>query len=81
MADEQRRMRYMAVAANYKKSFRLLIDRDMKNKEFAEKTVSASPPSPRWAKAVPLISSEVLVKICAVLGRTMDEIAEVVHND
>lgn len=27
----------MAVAANYKKSFRLLIDRDMKKKEFAEK--------------------------------------------
>lgn len=40
------------MAASYKKLFKLLIDRDMKKKELAEKPALASQPLQRWAKTV-----------------------------
>lgn len=37
------------MAASYKKLFKLLIDRDMKKIELAEKACISIAPSPRWA--------------------------------
>lgn len=48
------------MAASYKKLFKLLIDRDMKKKELAEKAASVLPLSPKWAKTVPLSQAKFL---------------------
>ena len=63
------------MAASYKKLFKLLIDRDMKKKELAEKATIT-----KMGKDGAVVSSEVLVKICSALGCTMDDIVEIIEK-
>ena len=69
------------MAASYKKLFKLLIDRDMKKKELAEKAGISIATITKMGKDGAVVSSDVLVKICSALGCTMDDIVEIVSDD
>ena len=60
------------MAASYKKLFKLLIDRDMKKKELAEKAGISIATITKMGKDGAVVSSDVLVKICTALECTMD---------
>lgn len=66
------------MAASYKKLFKLLIDRDMKKKELAEKADVSIATITKMGKDGAVISSDILVKICTALGCTMDDIVEII---
>lgn len=66
------------MAASYKKLFKLLIDREMKNKELAIKAGVSTATLAKMKKDGAVVSSEVLVKICTALNCTMDDIMEIV---
>ena len=66
------------MAASYKKLFKLLIDRDMKKKELAEKAGISIATITKMGKDGAVVSSDVLVKICTALECTVDEIMEIV---
>lgn len=66
------------MAASYKKLFKLLIDRDMKKKELAEKAGVSIATITKMGKDGAVVSSDVLVKICTALNCTMDDIVEIV---
>lgn len=66
------------MAASYKKLFKLLIDRDMKKKELAEKAGISIATITKMGKEGAVISSDILVKICSYLGCTMDDIVEII---
>ena len=69
------------MAASYKKLFKLLIDRDMKKKELAEKAGISIATITKMGKDGAVVSSEVLVKICTALGCTMDDIMEIIEEE
>ena len=69
------------MAASYKKLFKLLIDREMKIKELAEKAGISQATLAKMKKDGATISSDVLVKICTALDCTVDDIFEIVSND
>ena len=71
-------MRCNAMAASYKKLFKLLIDRDMKKKELAEKAGISIATITKMGKDGAVVSSDVLVKICTALECKMDDIVEIV---
>ena len=71
-------MRCNTMAASYKKLFKLLIDRDMKKKELAEKAGISIATITKMGKDGAVVSSDVLVKICSALGCTMDDIVEII---
>lgn len=71
-------MRCNAMAASYKRLFKLLIDRDMKKKELAEKAGISIATITKMGKDGAVVSSDVLVKICSALGCTMDDIVEII---
>ena len=71
-------MRCKTMAASYKKLFKLLIDRDMKKKELAEKAGISIATITKMGKDGAVVSSDVLVKICTALECTMDDIVEIV---
>jgi len=62
------------MAASYKKLFKLLIERDMKKKELAEKAGISIATITKMGKDGAVVSSDVLVKICTALNCTMDDI-------
>ena len=66
------------MAASYKRLFKLLIDRDMKKKELAEKAGVSIATITKMGKDGAVVSSEVLVKICTALGCTVDDIMEII---
>ena len=66
------------MAASYKKLFKLLIDRNMKKKELAEKAGISVATVTKLSKDGAVVSSDVLVKICTALECTMDDIVEIV---
>ena len=68
------------MAASYKKLFKLLIDRDMKKKELAEKAGISIATITQMSKDGAVVSSEVLVNICSALGCTMDDIVEIIEK-
>ncbi len=68
------------MAASYKKMFKLLIDRDMKKKELAEKAGISIATITKMGKDGAVVSSEVLVKICTALNCTMDDIVDIVSQ-
>ena len=74
-------MRCHTMAASYKKLFKLLIDRDMKKKELAEKAGISIATITKMGKDGAVVSSDVLVKICSALGCTVDEIMEIVPDN
>ena len=69
-------MRCNAMAASYKKLFKLLIDRDMKKKELGEAAGISNSLIAKLGKNEN-VSTEVLCKICEVLDCTLDDIVEV----
>lgn len=66
--------------ASYKKMFKLLIDRDMKKKELAEKAGISIATVTKMGKDGAIVSSDVLIKICTALGCKMNDIMEIVPN-
>ena len=68
------------MAASYKKLFKLLIDRNMKKKELAEKAGISVATVTKLSKDGAVVSSDVLVKICAALGCKVDDIMEIVSE-
>ena len=69
------------MAASYKKLFKLLIDREMKSKELAEKAGISPATIAKMKKDGATISSDVLVKICTALNCTMNDIVEIVPDN
>lgn len=69
------------MSASYKRLFKLLIDRDMKKKELAEKAGISIATVTKMGKDGAVVSSDVLVKICTALGCTVDDIMEIVPNE
>ena len=74
-------MRCTTRAASYKKLFKLLIDRDMKKKELAEKAGISIATITKMGKDGAVVSSDVLVKICTALECKMDDIMEMIPSD
>ncbi len=68
------------MAASYKKLFKLLIDRDMKKKELAEKAGISIATITKMGKDGAVVSSDILVKICTALDCTMDDIVEIIKE-
>ena len=66
------------MAASYKRLFKLLIDREMKSKELAEKAGISQATLAKMKKDGATISSDVLVKICTALDCTVDDIMDIV---
>lgn len=66
------------MAASYKRLFKLLIDRDMKKKDLAEKAGISIATITKMGKDGAVVSSDVLVKICSALDCTVDEIMEII---
>lgn len=74
-------MRCNTMAASYKKLFKLLIDRDMKKKELAEKAGISIATITKMGKDGAVVSSDVLVKICAALNCGVDDIIELIPDE
>ena len=68
------------MAASYKKLFKLLIDRNMKKKELAEKAGISVATVTKLSKDGAVVSSDVLVKICAALDCTVNDIMDIVQE-
>ena len=66
------------MTASYKKLFKLLIDRDIKKKELAEKAGISIATITKMGKDGAVVSSDVLVKFCAALECSMDDIVEII---
>ena len=69
------------MAASYKKLFKLLIDRDMKKKDLAEKAGISIKKKKKMGKDGATVSSDVLVKICTALDCKMDDIVDIVVSE
>ena len=67
------------MAASYKKLWKLLIDRDMKTKDLRELTKLSSSTIAKMTKNEP-VSTDVLIKICAVLNCDVGDIMEIVPD-
>ena len=67
------------MAASYKKLWKLLIDRDMKKKDLRELTKLSSTSIAKMTKNEP-VSTDVLIKICAVLNCDVGDIMEIVPD-
>lgn len=65
------------MAVSYKKLWKLLIDKDMKKKDLCAKAGISSASLTKMGKGGH-VTTEVLVKICAALDCTMDDIMEIV---
>lgn len=68
------------MSASYKKLFKLLIDRDIKKKELAERAGISISTITKMGKDGAVVSSDVLVKICTALDCTVDDIFEIVPS-
>ena len=66
------------MAASYKKLFKMLIDREMKSKDLAEKAGISPATLAKMKKDGATVSSDVLVKICTALDCKLDDILEIV---
>ena len=65
------------MSASYKKLFKLLIDREMKIKELAEKAGVSQATLAKMKKDGVSVSTDVLVKICTALNCTVGDIMEI----
>ena len=68
------------MAASYKKLFKLMIDREIKNKDLAAKAGISPTTLAKMKKDGATVSSDVLVRICTALGCTVDDIMEIVNT-
>ena len=69
------------MAASYKKLFKLMIDREIKNKDLAAMAGISPTTLAKMKKDGATVSSDVLVKICTALECTVDEIMEIVPDN
>ena len=69
------------MTASYKKLFKLMIDREIKNKDLAAMAGISPTTLAKMKKDGATVSSDVLVKICTALECTIDEIMEIVPNN
>lgn len=67
------------MAISYKKLWKLLIDRDMKKKELAEKA-NLSQYTINKMNRGDNVTTDTLVKICGVLNCTFDDIMELIPD-
>ncbi|MGN0386925.1 MAG: helix-turn-helix domain-containing protein [Lachnospiraceae bacterium] len=67
------------MAVTYKKLFKLLIDRDLKKQDLAEKA-KISPATISKMAAGENVTMEVVEKVCRALDCTVDEISEFVDR-
>ena len=65
------------MAVSYKKLWKLLIDKDMKKKDLCAKAGISSASVTKMGKGGH-VTTEVLVKICAALNCTVDDIMEII---
>lgn len=65
------------MAVTYKKLFKLLIDRDLKKQDLAEKA-NISPATISKMAAGDNVTMEVVEKVCRALGVKVDDISEFV---
>lgn len=68
------------MAASYKKLFKLLIDRDIKKKELAERAGISVSTITKMGKDGVVVSSDVLVKICTALECNIEDIFEIIPD-
>ncbi len=68
------------MSASYKKLFKLLIDREMKIKDLAEKAGVSQATLAKMKKDGASVSSDVLVKICTALNCEIGDILEIVPD-
>ena len=66
------------MAASYKKLFKLMIDREIKNKDLATMAGISPTTLTKMKKDGATVSSDVLVKLCTALNCTVDEIMEII---
>ena len=66
------------MAVSYKRLWKLLIDRDMKKKDLAEKANLSNYTINKMNKG-DNVTTDPLVKICSVLNCTFDDIMEIVR--
>ena len=67
------------MAVSYKKLWKLLIDRDMKKKDLCALAGISTASVTKMGKGGH-VTTEVLAKICAALGCTVDDIMEIVPD-
>ena len=69
------------MAASYKPLFKLLIDRNMKKKELAERAGLSLATITKMGKDGTTVTSDVLVKICVALNCQIGDIMEIVPEN
>lgn len=69
------------MAASYKKLFKLLIDRDIKKKELAERAGVSISTITKMGKDGAVVSSDVLVRICTALECNIEDIFEIIPDN
>ncbi len=69
------------MAASYKPLFKLLIDRNMKKKELAERAGLSLATITKMGKEGTVVTTDVLVKICVALNCEIGDIVEVVPDE
>ena len=65
------------MAASYKPLFKLLIDRNMKKKELAERAGLSLATITKMGKEGTVVTTDVLVKICVALNCEIGDIVEI----
>lgn len=65
---------------SYKRLFKLLIDRNMKKKELAQKAGVSIATITKMGVEGSVVSSDMLAKICVALECTFDDIMEIVEG-
>lgn len=68
------------MSVSYKKLWKLLIDKDLKKKELAEKANLSLYTISKMSKGEN-VNTDTLVKICSALGCTFDDIMEIVPDE
>jgi len=69
------------MAASYKPLFKLLIDRNMKKKELAERAGLSLATITKMGRDGTTVTSDVLVKICVALNCQIGDIMEIVPDN
>ncbi len=69
------------MAASYKPLFKLLIDRNMKKKELAERAGLSLATITKMGKDGTTVTTDVLVRICTALDCQIGDIVEIVPDE
>ena len=69
------------MAVSYKKLWKMLIDKDMKKKDLAERAGLSLATITKMGKEGTVVTTDVLVKICVALNCEIGDIVEIVPNE